>query len=199
MTLRERTRRAVQAELVEAAQELFAEHGYEATTVDHIAAAAGISKRSFFRYFASKEEVVLGKYDLSGEQLLSAFSERPLDEPLWTSLRRMFDGVLAYAADAQSGQRMDLLERVISSTPSLRAAYLGRLDTMQQAIVGEVRRRAELRGDAWAEHDPTPEAVVGAAFACVAAARAAAATGAAPFTDLVDAAMAGLRDTSALT
>lgn len=46
-TLRERTQLAVQAELIDVAQRLFVEHGYEATTVD----AAGLSKRSFFRYF----------------------------------------------------------------------------------------------------------------------------------------------------
>jgi AraC-like DNA-binding protein len=59
-SLRERTRRAVQAELVEVAQRLFVERGYEQTTADAIAGAAGMSKRSLFRYFRSEEDLVEG-------------------------------------------------------------------------------------------------------------------------------------------
>ncbi len=47
--IRERTRRLAQTELTSVAQDLFLEHGYEETTVDQIAAAAGMSKRTFFR------------------------------------------------------------------------------------------------------------------------------------------------------
>src|SRR5690242_10152847 len=89
--LRERTRRAVRKEIAEAAGALFAERGYEATTIDHIAAAVGMSQRSVFRYFATKEELVLGKFDFVVEEMLDVLRARPADEPVWTSLHRVFD------------------------------------------------------------------------------------------------------------
>ena len=58
--LRERRRRTTLAEIEAAAFELFAEKGSEHTTVDDIAAAAGVSPRTFFRYFPTKEDAVLG-------------------------------------------------------------------------------------------------------------------------------------------
>jgi AcrR family transcriptional regulator len=171
LSLRERTRRAVQAELVEVAQRLFVEQGYEATTVDSITDAAGLSKRSFFRYFASKEDLVLGKYDLMGEQLQARLAARPADEPVWTALRRMFDDVIAYTADKSNGARMDEMERIVSTSPALNAAYLQRLDQVQTGIATIVRDREERAGRPRAATDPSPEAIVGAAFACMAAAR----------------------------
>jgi AcrR family transcriptional regulator len=171
VTLRERTRRAVQAELVEVAQELFVAQGYEATTVDAIANAAGMSKRSFFRYFGSKEELVLGKYDLMGDQMIAALQDRPDSESVWDSLRRMFDQVAEYTGDASHAPTMTEMDRVLTSAPTLRAAYLGRVDQIQERIAEIVRVRAERVGRPWAESDPVPRAIVGAAFACISAAR----------------------------
>src|SRR6266516_1712590 len=83
--VRERTRRAVRGELAQLAVSLFVEKGYDETTIDDLAAAAGMSKRTFFRYFASKEELVMGKYEFFGEQLAEDLAARPVDEPLWVS------------------------------------------------------------------------------------------------------------------
>ncbi|XVV15628.1 TetR family transcriptional regulator [Actinoplanes sp. CA-131856] len=58
--LRERRRLATQAEIEAAALELFGERGSERTTVEDIAAAAGVSQRTFFRYFPTKEDAALG-------------------------------------------------------------------------------------------------------------------------------------------
>lgn len=185
-TLRERSRRAVQAELVELAQGLFVERGYEATTVDEIAAAAGMSKRSFFRYFANKEELVLGKYDLLGEELLRRLQERPVSEPLWTSLRRMFDGIVGYFADSAHASRAVEMERVVASTPTLHAAYLHRISRMQAEVGALACARAE------ANDDVGPTAIVGAAFACLAAARAAQVSSGRALDVLLDEAMAAV-------
>ena len=58
-TLQQRRRLETAAEVSRVAMLLFAERGFDAVTVDEIAAAAGISPRTFFRYFASKDDIVL--------------------------------------------------------------------------------------------------------------------------------------------
>src|SRR6266536_1666319 len=90
LPVRERTRRAVRGELAQLAVGLFVEKGYDETTIDDLAAAAGMSRRTFFRYFASKEELVMGKYEFFGEQLAEELAARPVDDPLWASLRPLF-------------------------------------------------------------------------------------------------------------
>src|SRR5436190_16994130 len=96
LPVRERTRRAVRGELTQLAVDLFVEKGYDETTIDDLAAAAGMSKRTFFRYFASKEELVMGKYEVLGEQLAEDLAARPAGEPIWLSLRQVFGRVVEY-------------------------------------------------------------------------------------------------------
>src|SRR5580704_9262497 len=69
--LRERMRRTVLSEIAEVALKLFIEHGYETVTIDDIAAAAGLSRRSVFRYFSTKEDIVVGKFDLIADDMLA--------------------------------------------------------------------------------------------------------------------------------
>lgn len=164
--LKDVARRAVQAELVSVAQQLFEEHGYEATTVDLIAATAGMSRRTFFRYFSSKEDVVLEKYALLGELMEEELRSRPVEEPLWDALRAMFTAVSGPDADEPHA-----IERVVDQTPSLRGGYLFRLESIQRGLVEEARRRAVARGAPYADDDPTPDVLVGAAFAAMTAAR----------------------------
>lgn len=137
-TLRDRTRRAVRSEVIDVAQQLFVEHGYDAVTVDQIAAAAGMSRRSFFRYFAGKEDVVLGKVDRHGSTLVDALAARPDDEPAWVALRRMFDGVVAADSGADGARRALAMDRVIRSSETLRAGYLQRLQHAQELVADEL-------------------------------------------------------------
>lgn len=186
--MRDRTRRAVQGELVEVAQALFVADGYEATTVDAIAVAAGMSRRTFFRYFASKEELVLGKYDLMGERLVEALRDRPADEPAWPALRRMFDGVVAYTSDLARTPALVEMERIVSSSAALHGAWLERMDRVQDRVAEVLRERA-----GHDQHDdPVPRAVVGAAFACFTAARRSFLLAGRPFADELDRAMAAV-------
>lgn len=184
--LRERTRRAVRAELIDAAQDLFVAQGYEGTTVDQIAAAVGMSRRSFFRYFASKDDLVLGKYDAMADQLVEALHSRPSDEPLWVSLRRVLDGVVDYATDPTKAPRMAAMERIVQTNDALRASYLQRLDAIQGALVTAARERARASGHAWDDASPAPAAAVGAAFACVRTANDLAASTGRSLSDLLD-------------
>lgn len=94
MTLREHARGAVREEVLRVAWQLFAGQGFEATTVDQIAEAAGMSRRTFFRYFAGKDELVLERLVESGDRIADALRSRPPEEAAWTALRRAFDVIV---------------------------------------------------------------------------------------------------------
>lgn len=81
------------AELEQVALELFAERGFVATTVDDIAAAAGIGRRTFFRYFASKNDVVWGDFELGLLTLRARLATMQPGRPLLDELR---EAVLAF-------------------------------------------------------------------------------------------------------
>jgi AcrR family transcriptional regulator len=160
----------VQAELVDAAQNLFIAKGFEQTTIDDIAKAVGMSRRSFFRYFSSKDDLVLGTYEQWADRLAQAMVQRPLDEPVWESLRRVFDHVVDLPTDDASRDRVVAMDRIVLSTTTLKAAYLQKLDRAQGRVVGVIGKRARLRGTPIDEHDLATVAIVGAAFACLQAA-----------------------------
>lgn len=192
--LRERTRRAVRKEITEAAEVLFVERGYEATTIEHIAEAVGMSRRTLYRYFSTREDVVLGKLDVVAEEVLAALRERPVGEPVWVSLRHSFDGMIAHLDAAASSGLAVPMQRIILETPGLRARYLDKIEQVEAAAELVVRERADAAGRPWAADDPTPRAVVAAALGCVLAAEHAWLAGGATetFAALVDRAMAAV-------
>jgi AcrR family transcriptional regulator len=176
--LRERTRRAVRAELTAVALDLFLQRGFEATTVDEIAAAAGISRRSLFRYFASKEAIIFDNLQDVGEALAEALAKRPYDEDAWVALRRSFEVVTAYNVD--NPERTLAFWTMLEETASLKARHFQQLMSWQQLLVPDIAVRlgeadpAE-NGDGSVvypdgEYGPCAPAVVGAALACLDAA-----------------------------
>jgi len=80
-------RRQVEADIERAALRLFAERGLDGVTVDEIATAAGVSTRTFFRYFPFKIDVVLLYYRRRQVQLLEALTRRPPHEPPFSALK----------------------------------------------------------------------------------------------------------------
>ena len=98
---REAHKQATRAALREAAKRLFAERGYEATTVRDIARAAQVTERTFYRYFDGKEGLAAEEALAWIGVLHDAIRERPLDEPPFEAVRRaMLDVVQRAAADA---------------------------------------------------------------------------------------------------
>src|SRR4051794_5159009 len=85
-SLRERKKDANRRAIEDAAWDLFAEAGYDATTVNQIAERANVAPRTFFRYFPSKEAVLYTELDGLLEVLTQAFERRPVDEPPLVSL-----------------------------------------------------------------------------------------------------------------
>jgi AcrR family transcriptional regulator len=124
ISLRERTRQAVRSELIRCGMDLFAIDGYESTTVAQIAQQAGMSERSFFRYFTSKGELALGSQEEVGRLVADTLAGRPSAEPAWLALRHAFEPVCR-TIDGSQGRARRLVE-MLHSTPELRAGQLRR-------------------------------------------------------------------------
>jgi len=168
---------------------LFLEQGFEKTTVEQIAAEAGLSRTSFFRYFATKEDVVLGHLEELGRRVLDALTARPAEEPAWEALRHALD-LLIEEGSALPEQGLTM-NRMLHDTPSLRARQLGKQMGWQDLLAPEVARRLGVSPEA---PDPRPRALVAAAVGCMNAAVDvwAAAGGALSLGDLLDLAMSAL-------
>jgi len=161
-TLRERNRQAAYAEISEIAMRLFMEQGFDNTTVEQIAAAAGVSPRTFFRYFATKEDIVTGDLVQLGEVVKAALQARPPQEGPWEALV----AALASLADA-GGKPHHALQTAILTTanPALRARHLEKHLRWQEMLVPEVERRLGL--EPGPVPDPRAHAIVGACLACL--------------------------------
>jgi AcrR family transcriptional regulator len=119
--LRERKRTRTRLMIQSEALRLFSAKGYEQTTVEEIAHAAAISPRTFFRYFPSKEDVVIwDEYDPLALDLLAT---RPEDEPLVETMRAVIRETLAglYEHDRE---RLLTRVRLSLTVPDLRARFL---------------------------------------------------------------------------
>ena len=120
--LRERRKQLTAAELEAAAYRLFGERGFDAVTVDDIAAEADVSRRTFFRYFASKEDVLLADHFVQLARLREAMAARPADEPIVTALR---NALMSMTVDFEDRKDMVILRgRLMRDTPSLQARSL---------------------------------------------------------------------------
>lgn len=129
--LRERKRRQTLERLSEVGLELFAAKGYEATTIDEIAAAAGISRRTFFYYFDSKEDILLayvGGYTDALKALVveNAAAGAPLDI--------VRDAVLKLVAPHRESQ-MIATARLVRQSEALRARNHGGFQRFEQAVL----------------------------------------------------------------
>ncbi len=159
--LRERTRRAVRSEIAATAMRLFAEQGFEATTVDQIAAAAGISRRSFFHYFGTKEDLVLGDTADLGESIRAVLEARPAEESAWSALR----AALATLRSSDDPAADLAHARLCREAPSLRARKLEKYLHWQELLAPDIQRRLGL--PATDRPDPRARAFVAAALTCL--------------------------------
>jgi AcrR family transcriptional regulator len=131
-SLRERKRVRTRQALIDAAAELFERRGYDGTTIADVAAAADVSTRTFFSYFASKEEVLFPDADARVNAALTAIDERrPGEQPTQILLRGL--GELGDAGDDLVGPMAALRLRFVRSVPSVRGHGLQRqLDAQTQ-------------------------------------------------------------------
>jgi AcrR family transcriptional regulator len=135
-----RKRQLVRDELAEAALRLLAWQGYESTTVEQIVAAAGVSRRTFFRYFESKDDVIVQFLGDVGVQLRAALAARPVEEPPAIALRHALSVLVdACTSDPEKSVR---LVKVMLDTPALRARFLERQAQWQIGLAAELVSRS---------------------------------------------------------
>ncbi len=140
--------------------DLFHEQGFDNTTVEQIVAATGMSRSTFFRYFANKEDVVLREVVAYGQRIAAALSQRPAQEPIWTALRMALDPLIHPDDDEQARQA----NRMFNSSPSLKARHYEKTLSWQRLLIPEIAHR--LGSEQTGESDPRPAALASSALAC---------------------------------
>jgi TetR/AcrR family transcriptional regulator, regulator of mycofactocin system len=119
-------------ELERVALGMFLESGYDNVSVDDIAVAVGIGRRTFFCYFHSKADLVWGDYDWACEQLRSTFADIPQDVPLMDALRR---GVIDFnTVDPEQMEHHRQRMRLLLKEPSLVANAMARYQQWRDVV-----------------------------------------------------------------
>lgn len=125
--------------MIAAAVELFVERGFHATTVDDIAARAGVTQRTFFRHFGDKEEVLFAEDTGMLDVLLGALRAAPPDEPVMDTARR---ALVALARHLQPHRAaLQVRARIVESEDRLRARELIKLDRWRTRLYEAMRAR----------------------------------------------------------
>lgn len=131
--LRERKKQRTREAIARAALELFAERGYQATTLAEIAEAADVSTRTIFAYFPSKEDMLFCGHEALRDALARALAERPGGKDALGTLR---DFVLAAAQT--KGELQAKLECAIAGDETLRSHKRARLVQLQELLAGAI-------------------------------------------------------------
>jgi len=150
-------------DVARAALDLFARQGYDATTVDEIATAVGISRRTFFRYFESKPDVVWGEFDAELGRLRARLAEAPGNEPMMDVLRRSVIATNRFGAGELDELRIRMV--LISTVPTLVAHSAVRYEEWCDVVATFAATRLGGRPD-----DLAPQTVARAALGAAMAA-----------------------------
>lgn len=127
--LRERKKRETREALTRTALELFAERGYDETTLAEIAEAAGVSTRTIFAYFPSKEDILFANTQAMSDALSQALAQRPAGTDALTALREFI------LASAHEKTELDLkLGQLIAGDATLASHKRARISQLQEAL-----------------------------------------------------------------
>ena len=130
--LRERKKLKTREALEHAALELFAQKGFDHTTVEEIAEACDVSPRTFFRYFATKEALLLSDADEKCQLLVAGLLDRPAGESPLRSIRESL--VSNLASLEHDRDRLLMQSRIMAETPGLRTYKIERQQSWEEAI-----------------------------------------------------------------
>lgn len=159
---RERKKRQTREALVAAAEKLFAERGFAGATIGDLAEAADTSPRTFFRYFASKEDILLDDLAAALPFVREALGQGEPDEPILTAVHRI---TLTLASALSRPQDM-ARRRLVHSIPEVRGRLFEANERISEEIVVAVAERLGVSP----EFDPRPRLLASIAMGTVRAA-----------------------------
>lgn len=143
--LRERKKMLAREAIEEAALRLFHERGYENTSIEDIAEAVVMSPRTFFRYFASKEDVVFASWQEIVDMVVVYLSQLPQDASLYAILNAVLDHISTIFQARQ--ERSLIMYQVVMTTPALIPPYLYLLTSLEQIIHTIITQRWSIQHD----------------------------------------------------
>lgn len=167
-TMWDRTRQLAAQEIFDTALRLFTRQGYDRTTIAQIAREAGVSQRTLFRYFGTKEDLIGGSQEQFVALLAETVREQPADAGAWEALRAAFEAALStHESPEQALERF----RLVHGTDSLRAAYLGKRVRLQEELLPVLEARLATASSSGTDRGQV-RAIIATSFACFDAATA---------------------------
>lgn len=157
--LRERKKLKTRAQLTDAAFRLFTERGFNGTTIEDIVEEVEVSPRTFFRYFDSKEDVVIGFFDDLGLQLRTFLAERPAEESPFEAVRNALGGLADVYTD--QAERVMSAKALSQGTPAIRARLLDKHARWESGLTEELSLRLGVDPG----QDPRPRLIAAVALA----------------------------------
>ena len=142
--LRERKKARTRRVIADAAARLFAEHGFEHVTVDQVAIAADVAKKTVFNYFPTKEDLVFDRAEVIIASLADAVAARAPGESLLAAVRRDYAERIA-AGDVTLGVPTLAFARMVGGSHALTSRRREIADLAEQALAAEIA--AETGGD----------------------------------------------------
>ncbi|WP_429932746.1 TetR family transcriptional regulator [Agrobacterium vitis] len=144
---RERKKQELRQALVDAAYELFEKLGFDQTRIEDITDKVDVSTRTFFRYFASKEEVVLDYDAVEQQEIVAALIARPTNESILTALRQAAVEVTKACEEGfygVDGDRFRTLRSLIRTHPLIQARRLEQAKARKEVLVSVIAQRLNL-------------------------------------------------------
>jgi AcrR family transcriptional regulator len=141
--LRERKRAETHARIQSEGLRLFVAKGFEATTLDEVAAAADVSRRTLLNYFGSKEEIVFSAKADIPQMIADAVAARPADEPLLD----MVENALTDLARTHQTEQARAITVLIGATPSLQAGDQAKYERIERLLAQTLAARKGLPED----------------------------------------------------
>ncbi|BBY20087.1 TetR family transcriptional regulator [Mycobacterium stomatepiae] len=137
-SLRDRRRAELVSQIRQTAQRLFAERGFDAVTTEEIAAAAGVSISTYFRYAPTKETLLVGLVREASAEIVESYSARPPDESPVEALIRIF---VARAKEVTEVQKLDTWRQAVATAPRLLSQSVLVTETERRQFVAQVASR----------------------------------------------------------